>query len=68
MSKAARPERAINPQLETPTPHQHTSLNPEPYLNPEEPTLFTDLYKEIIIRNPKNVGPSGLRQTLNPKP
>ena len=36
------------------------SPNPEfylSYLNPEEPTF----YKEIIIRNPKKVGSSGLR-------
>ena len=31
------------------------------YLNPEEPTFFKDLYKEIIIGNPKKVGSSGLR-------
>ena len=30
-------------------------------LNPEEPTFLKDLYQEIIIRNPKKVGSSGLR-------
>ena len=31
------------------------------YLDPEIPYLFKDLYKEIIKRNPKKVGYSGLR-------
>ena len=26
------------------------------YLDPKKPTLFKDLYKETIIRNPKKVG------------
>ena len=32
------------------------------YLNPEEPTFLRTYIKEIIIRNPKQVGSSGLRQ------
>ena len=31
------------------------------YLNPKLSYLFEDLYKEIIIRKPKEVGSSGSR-------
>ena len=31
------------------------------YLEPKKPTFFKDLYKEMIIRNAKKVGYSGLR-------
>ena len=33
----------------------------KPYLDPKEPTLFKDLYKEIIIRSPKKAGSLGSR-------
>ena len=32
------------------------SLNLMPYLDPKQPTLFKDLYKEIIIGSPKTEG------------
>ena len=49
----------MRPSLNPMSPKQLYNL--KPYLNPEEPTLFQELYKEIIIRNPKKVGYSGLR-------
>ena len=46
------------------------ALSPEskPYLDPRKPTFFKDLYTELRMRNPKEVGYLGLRCTLNPKP
>ena len=41
--------------------------NLKAYLNPEEPTFFEDLQKEIIIGNPKKVGSSGFRACPTPK-
>ena len=35
------------------------------YLDPEEPTFFKGLYKEITIRNPRKVGSLGSRHVYN---
>ena len=42
------------------------ALSSKPYLDPKEPTLFKDLYKEIIIRSPKKGRLFGVKANTKP--